>query len=49
MLSNNKIAKTINWILPFRYVESSWDILILIGITVILIIVSLSLFIRKEI
>lgn len=48
---DNKFVAAINWVLPYRYIsmENSWEGLILVVLTILLIFLGLVIFERKEI
>lgn len=48
IISNNIILKIISWFLPYRYINFSWEIVILLALSVGLIIFTINIFNTKE-
>ncbi len=45
----NILLKIVNWILPYKYLEDDWEILVLLLLSLILFVLGLTFFERKEI
>lgn len=48
LVSHNLFLKVISWVLPFRYVDATWQIFILIGVSLIVFLGASILFKNKE-